>query len=206
VHKLLRPGFGNARESPWRRYSISTLSIEEAARHLQAVENQMKKKTASPAKDGGGQLLLAEEQWKAKYKASSGEKSGGRDNGGGGGRGGRHGDGGSGSRERREDFGRLDGPIEQCCFRCSKPGHFARDCRAKKKSGQGQANLAQEESTLLLMEREVVCFDLTPSVGGEISKPSTPHSNSLPAAATGVAGLSTMTLGPVHLLEETVFT
>jgi hypothetical protein len=171
------------------------------------VENQRKKKTMSLAKDGGGQLLLAEEQWKAKYKTSSGEKSGGHDNGGGGGRGrgGRHGDAGSDSRERKEDFGRLDGPAEQCCFRCSKPGHFARDCRAKKKSGQGQANLAQEESTLLLVEREVVCFDLPPSVGGEISKPSTPHSNSLSAAATRVAGLSTMTPGPVHLLEETVF-
>jgi hypothetical protein len=54
---------------------LDSLLIEEVVGHLQAVENRRKKKTMSLAKDGGGQLLLTGEQWKAKYMASSGEKS-----------------------------------------------------------------------------------------------------------------------------------
>jgi hypothetical protein len=72
---------------------LDALSIEEAAGHLQAVENRRKKKAASSASDTGGQLLLTEERWKARSKASVGEKSGGRGNGSGGG-------GGGGSRGR----------------------------------------------------------------------------------------------------------
>jgi hypothetical protein len=64
---------------------LDALSIEEAAGHLQAVENRRKKKAASSVSDTGGQLLLTEEQWKARSKASVGEKSGGRGNGSGGG-------------------------------------------------------------------------------------------------------------------------
>jgi hypothetical protein len=189
---------------------LDSLLIEEVVGHLQVVENRRKKKTMSLAKDGGGQLLLTGEQWKAKYMASSGEKSGEHGNGGGGGHGHGHGSGcgdsGSSSCERQEDFGGPDGPVEKCCFRCGKPSHFACDYQAKKKSDQGQANLAQEElSALLHVEREAVCFDLPPYEGEEISKPSTPHSNSLLTVATGVAGLFTTTLGLVHLLEERVF-
>jgi hypothetical protein len=71
------------------------------------VENRRKKKIVSLEKDDGSQLLLTEEQWKAKYMVSSREKSGGRDNSGRGGRGrghgSGHGDGGSNSNERRDD-------------------------------------------------------------------------------------------------------
>jgi hypothetical protein len=69
------------------------------------VENRRKKKIVSREKDDGSQLLLTEEQWKVKYMASSGEKSGGHDNSGRGGRGhgSGHGDGGSNSHERRDD-------------------------------------------------------------------------------------------------------
>jgi uncharacterized membrane protein YgcG len=83
---------------------LDALSIEEATGHLQAVENHRKKKSSVPAQDASGQLLLMEEQWKVRCKASSGEKSGGRGGGGsskgggghgrghGRGRGGGHGD------------------------------------------------------------------------------------------------------------------
>jgi hypothetical protein len=40
---------------------LDALSIEEAAGHLQAVENHRKKKSAVPAQDVGGQLLLTKE-------------------------------------------------------------------------------------------------------------------------------------------------
>jgi uncharacterized membrane protein YgcG len=100
---------------------LDALSIEEAAGHLQAVENRRRKKTVAPAQDAGGQLLLTEEQWKARCKTSSGEKSGGHGSGGGGGRGGGRGRGRGGgrggaqtdSREKREDRGGSDRPSEK---------------------------------------------------------------------------------------------
>jgi hypothetical protein len=44
---------------------LNSLSIKEAAGHLQAVENHRKKKLASARKEADGELLLTEEQWKA---------------------------------------------------------------------------------------------------------------------------------------------
>jgi hypothetical protein len=119
-------------------FDLDSLSIEQAVGHLQVVENRRKKKTAPSASDTGGQLLITEEQWKARSKASAGEKLGRRSNGsgdGGGGedrgRGGGHDDANSASQERRGD-----GPTEKCCFYCGKPGHFTWECRSKKKMGQ----------------------------------------------------------------------
>jgi hypothetical protein len=195
---------------------LDALSIEEAAGHLQAVENRRRKKTVAPAQDAGGQLLLTEEQWKARCKTSSGEKSGGRGSGGSGsgggrgggrgrGRGGGRGDAQTDSREKREDRGGSDRPSEKCCFCCGKPGHFARECRSKKKVGQ--AHLAQEEeSTLMLIERGDFQFETTSREGGDISNPTALLSVTTPAMAAGVLGLSTATPSPVHLLEEKVFT
>jgi hypothetical protein len=141
---------------------LDTLSIKEAACHFQAVENRKKKKQSPAVKESSGQLLLTEEQWKAWCKATSGEKFGGCGNGNGeNGGGGGHshgcahyrgrGQSRSNSRETREEGGDSDGPSEKCCFWCLKSGHFARECRSKKKVGQ--ANLAQgEESALMLVE------------------------------------------------------
>jgi hypothetical protein len=67
---------------------LDSLSIEEAVGHLQAVENQWKKKVAPSASDVGGQLVLTEEQWKVWSKVSARKKSCGRGNGSGGGGGG----------------------------------------------------------------------------------------------------------------------
>jgi hypothetical protein len=112
---------------------LDSLSIEEAAGHLQAVENQWKKKVAPSTSDVGGQLVLMEEQWKAWSKVSARKKSCGHGNGSGGGggdgscgcgRGGCHGDANSAPRERWEDDGGGDGPLEKCCFPCGKPEHF----------------------------------------------------------------------------------
>jgi hypothetical protein len=64
---------------------LDSLSIEEVAGHLQAVENQWKKKVAPSASDVGGQLVLMEEQWKAWSKVSARKKSCMRGNGNGGG-------------------------------------------------------------------------------------------------------------------------
>jgi hypothetical protein len=72
---------------------LDTLLIEEVTGHLQAVENHMKKKVVSLGKDASRQLLLMEEQWKARAKASFGERSGSRGNDGGRGCGRGHGGG-----------------------------------------------------------------------------------------------------------------
>jgi hypothetical protein len=56
---------------------LNKMSIEVAAGHLQAVESHQNKKQASTGKEVAGQLLLTEEQWKVRFKATSGEKSGG---------------------------------------------------------------------------------------------------------------------------------
>jgi hypothetical protein len=77
----------------------------------------------------------------------------------------------------------------------------------QEEDGQGQANLFQEEEVaLLLLEWEMIHFELPPSVCGEISKVATPRSSISLAAVTGVVELSTTTMGPVHLVEERVFT
>jgi hypothetical protein len=44
---------------------LNSLSIEEAAGHLRAVE-QRRKSSTPPAVDGGGCLLLTEEEWAAR--------------------------------------------------------------------------------------------------------------------------------------------
>jgi hypothetical protein len=51
---------------------LDSLSIEEAASHMRAIE-QRKKPT--PAKEIGGRLLLTEEEWMAHMKTKDGSRS-----------------------------------------------------------------------------------------------------------------------------------
>jgi uncharacterized membrane protein YgcG len=67
---------------------LNTLSIEEAAGHLRAVEQRRKQRSTSPVADASGRLLLTEEEWTARMKAKSKDKAGSNGSGGnGGGRG-----------------------------------------------------------------------------------------------------------------------
>jgi hypothetical protein len=117
------------------------------------------------------------------------------------GRGGGRGDARSTLRERREDVGGSDGPSEKCCYRCGKPGHFAREFRSKKKAAQ--ANLAQEEeSALMLIEQGDLQFELNPRAGGSSLNPSGLNKSSIAVGTVRATERSPSTVRPVHLVEE----
>jgi hypothetical protein len=66
----------------------------------------------------------------------------------------------------------------------------------------GQANLAQEEeSSLVVVERGVV-FELTPSVGAANSNTPNPRNSLALVAATRLIGLSVTTGGPMYLCRR----
>jgi hypothetical protein len=118
---------------------LESMSIEEAVGHLRAIEQRKK---PSPAKENAGHLLLTEEEWMARMKSrdgsgsSTGARRGGARGGGGKNRGGKQSTGG----ERKSSAGRDD----KCTY-CGKKGHWARECRKKKRGEEAQANVAQGE-------------------------------------------------------------
>jgi hypothetical protein len=61
---------------------LDKMSIEVAAGHLQAVESRRNRKQSSTRTEVVGQLLLTEEQRRARSKAAPGEMSGGSSSGG----------------------------------------------------------------------------------------------------------------------------
>jgi hypothetical protein len=131
---------------------LNALSIKEATSYLLAAE-QRKKKGATPVSDAEGWLLLTEEEWAAhmKFKENGGSSRGSNTGGGGErgrdrGRGRGHGRRGDGASQTSRDDTMACG----ACHTCGKVGHYACDCRSKKK--QGEAHVAQdEEASLLLM-------------------------------------------------------
>jgi hypothetical protein len=192
---------------------LDKMSIEVAGSHLQAVESHRNRKQLLTKKEVVGQQLLTEQQWKARSKAMVGEESDGSSSGGrGAGRGHgqghgrcRNGDARSNSHEKREDGNGSDEPKEKCCYRCGKPDHFARECQSKKKTGQ--ANLAQEEeSTLMLLECCEIHFELVPWEKGDFSKSSVSLMGSMPALKKGDPRSSSASRSTMHPVEEKVFT
>jgi hypothetical protein len=125
---------------------ISQLSIEEVNGRLKAA-NDVEPTLAHTA---SGNLLLTEEQWVERYMKKSGES--GRGGSGSDGRGKGHGkdrgrgaSGNSGSSSSRP-------PPDSSCRRCGKKGHWASDCRSKKKEEPTQqAHVAQEEEATLML-------------------------------------------------------
>jgi hypothetical protein len=129
---------------------LDSLSIEEAVGHLRAVE-QRKKPT--PAKEASGRLLLTEEEWMARMKTKHGSgSSSGTCHGGGNGGGGKN-RGVKAGAERKSQARRND-----VCAYCSKKGHWAKECRKKKRDESAQAHLAQgeEEEHNLQMAHSIV--------------------------------------------------
>jgi uncharacterized membrane protein YgcG len=111
---------------------LNSLSIEEAAGHLRAVEQR--KKSTTPAADAGGRLLLTEEESMACMKVKAKEKGtaggdGGSNGGSSGGHSHRHGRG----RGRGGGRGAGDGTGHDTYYNYSKTSHWACECRSKQK-------------------------------------------------------------------------
>jgi hypothetical protein len=139
---------------------LDSLSIEEAVGHLHAVE-QCKK--PSPAKETNGRLLLTKEEWLARMKThdgsgsdasartSIGNKSSGK---------GKAGKGGAG--EKKSTVGRDD-----TCGYYGKKGHWARECRKKKRDEEAQAHITvgdEEEQSLLLAHDITINLPSSPAL------------------------------------------
>ena len=181
---------------------ISTLSIEEVTGHLLASEDNPEPTT----NQGGGKLYLTEEQWVERYKQK--EAATGRTN---------HGSSGRGNRRDSKGKGRGGGNTDTCegsssaptrngdsCRYCGKLGHWARECRSRKKDEQGQqgqqAHVAQvDEPTLLLAHTAIIATASSPSPLPIPSRISDDHATTLePAPATPIRQ-------HVQLVEEKIF-
>jgi hypothetical protein len=125
---------------------ISQLSIEEVIGRLKAADDV----ETIPAHTTSGKLLLTKEQWVERYKkkfAECGRGSSGSDRRGKGCTCGR----GRGSGDSRGGSNLSRPPPDDPCPRCGKKGHWARDCRGKKKELTQEAHVAQEEEATLMM-------------------------------------------------------
>jgi hypothetical protein len=121
---------------------VSTLSIKEITGHLKAVEDNVVDTPAVERK-----LLLTEEEWRDRSKkkeaadGSRGGSSGDR-----GGRGCRSGGGNRGRGRGHGGYGVGANALGGCggnnCHCCSKPGHWARECRSKQPKREEQAYMA----------------------------------------------------------------
>ena len=186
--RVVRPRYKQLVISIETLLDISKLSIEEVTGRLKAADD-----VEPPAQQtAGGKLLLTEEQWVERYKKKDqGSTRGGSSSGSRGkrrGRGRGRGSGGHGDSQAGWSAGRA--PPEDPCPRCGIKGHWARDCRSKKKEEPAQqAHVAQEEEDTLMM---AVC-----SVQEENSVPLVPSTRSTKRTSSPIAEL--------HLTERKVF-
>ena len=114
---------------------LSTLTIEDVAGRLRAVDEHLGQATAT--KDSG-KLLLTEEEWAARRNSGKAASSS---------RGGNGKHRGRASSEKKQ----IDSNAYQC-YR--KMGHWARECPNRKKEKKAQAHLAkaddEDEATILM--------------------------------------------------------
>ena len=102
---------------------LSTLTIEDVAGHLRAVDERLGQATAT--KDSG-KLLLTEEEWAARRNSGKAASSshGGK---------GKH-------RDRASSEKKQVDP--NACRRCEKTDHWARECPNRKQKKRAEAHLA----------------------------------------------------------------
>jgi hypothetical protein len=141
---------------------LNTASIEDVVGRLRVFEERGKPKEIT---DGMGRLLLCEEEWEARRQirreqeisgGGGSSSSRGKDQGRGRGRG----RGGAGPSSRDGQSSRSVGgayagagrpPPGTLCNSCGKKGHWARDCKGKKKKATAHVVQAEEEEDRALM-------------------------------------------------------
>ena len=181
---------------------ISTLSVDEVTGRLLASEDNPE----PTSNQVGGKLFLTEEQWVERYKQKEGGNS--RTNNDSSGRGKRRGPnakgrGGSNTDTRGASSSAPTRKGDSCRY-CGKLGHWARECRSRKRDEEGQqcqqAHVAQVDEAILLLAHTGV-IATAPSASPSL----------IPAR---ISGYSATTLEPtfaaptthhVELMEEKVF-
>lgn len=148
---------------------LCTVSVEEIVGRLSSVEQRRK---PAPVLDSQGRLLLCEEEWLAKMRIREAEKeNSGGSNVVGGKRGGKaHGRGRGNPGGSCDGKAPADGPGQpkktNKCSYCGKRGHWARDCRSRKRA---EAHLAQRRGRQRANppHRQGICLPLSFSGDGQ---------------------------------------
>ena len=151
-------------------YNLETLTFEEAVGRLKTFEERTRKKSTS-AGGSEGQVLLTQEEWKARVKkddqdslnqwkrdsADSGTRGrGGRTRGRGQGRGGR---GVPHQKDKEDGSGGRGAPRDKShirCFNCNEMGHYSTQCRVKKNEVAHLTHADNIEPTLLVAISEEI--------------------------------------------------
>ena len=130
--RVARPRYKQLVVSIETLLDIDTLSIEEVTGRLKAATDD----EPTPAQTVTGELLLTEEHWLERYKKRDRGKGRGKQRG--------RGSGSGTSRASPDDV----------CKNCRKKGHWAKDCRSKKK--EEQAHAAQDDEPTLMFAHGAV--------------------------------------------------
>jgi hypothetical protein len=128
--RVVRPRYKQLVISIETLLDISQLSIEEVTGRLKAADDV----DPAPAHTASGKLLLTKEQWVEMYKKKPESGRGGSGSGSRGkGRGRGRGRGAGGNSDSKGGFGSPRPPPDDPCPRCGEKGHWASECRNKKK-------------------------------------------------------------------------
>jgi hypothetical protein len=144
--------------------NLNNVSLEEVIGRLRVFEERAKPKKVT---DAMGRLMLCEEDWEAHRKArreqdssggSTGSGSRGKRRGRGRGRGGEESSSRDGRNGQNAGAGNAGGgrpPRGNHCDNCGKIGHWAKDCRGKKKGAAHVAQAEEEEHALMYIAADV---------------------------------------------------